>query len=79
MATENNQLRDDLKKIVEDILGLRALASSTGFMTFKSQREILASLTPADLAAVGREIASREVEAKKKHQPIFNRNAVKQQ
>jgi hypothetical protein len=73
MTTENNSLSEDLNKIVEDILGLRALASTTGFMTFKSQREILARLTPEDLAAVGREIASREKDTKK--QPIFNRHS----
>ena len=73
MTTENNNLSEDLKKIVEDILGLKALASTTGFQTFKSQRELLAGLTPADLAAVGREIASRENDTKK--QPIFNRHS----
>lgn len=73
MTTENNNLRDDLKRIVEDILGLKALSSTTGFITFKSQREILAGLTPADLAAVGREIASRENDTNK--QPIFNRHS----
>lgn len=58
------QLRHELETIVEDILGLRALAATTGFMTFKSQREILARLTPADQAAVGRTLAKRETEQK---------------
>jgi len=59
------QLRPELETIVEDILGLRALATSTGFMTFKSQREIRARLTPADQAAVGRALAKREKEQTK--------------
>jgi len=54
------QLRPELEQIVDDIFGLRALASTTGFMTFKSQRDILAQLTPKDQAAVGRAIAMRE-------------------
>ena len=35
MATQttHNQLRPELEKVVEDILGLRALAATTGFMT----------------------------------------------
>jgi len=36
------------------------LATTTGFMTFKSQRDILAQLTPKDQAAVGRALATRE-------------------
>ena len=52
MATQ--QLKPELEQIVDDILGLRALATTTGFMTFKSQREILARLSPADQAAIGR-------------------------
>ena len=61
MTTQNNnQLRPELERIVEDILGLRALAATTGFMTFKSQREILARLSPADQAAVGRALAQQE-------------------
>lgn len=63
MATQ--QLKQELESIVDDILGLRALASSTGFMTFKSQRDILARLTPADQAAVGRALAKREKEQTK--------------
>ena len=57
---QNNQLRPELETIVEDILGLRALAATTGFMTFKSQREILARLSPADQAAIGRALANKE-------------------
>jgi hypothetical protein len=60
VTTQNKQLRPELEQIVEDILGLRALSATTGFMTFKSQRDILAQLTPKDQAAVGRAIAVRE-------------------
>ena len=45
---------------LEDLVGLRALANATGFLTFKSQRDILAQLTPKDQAAVGRALALRE-------------------
>jgi hypothetical protein len=54
------QLKPELETIVEDILGLRALAATTGFMTFKSQREILARLSPADQAAIGRALVKHE-------------------
>jgi len=66
MATpqNNHQLRPELEQIVEDILGLRALADTTGFMTFKSQREILARLSPVDQAAIGRELKKREAQTK---------------
>jgi hypothetical protein len=60
VTTQNKQLKPELEQIVEDILGLRALATTTGFMTFKSQRDILAQLTPKDQAAVGRALAMRE-------------------
>jgi hypothetical protein len=63
MATQ--QLRPDLEVIVEDIIGLKALATTTGFMTFKTQREILSRLTPADAAAVGRALAKRQQEQTK--------------
>lgn len=59
------QLKPELEQIVEDILGLRALATATGFMTFKSQRDILARLSPADQAAIGRALAKREKEQTK--------------
>jgi hypothetical protein len=62
-------LRKDLQQIVDDILGLRALAETTGFMTFKSQREILARLTPADQASVGHALAKAEA----RKQPIVKR------
>ena len=62
-------LRPDLQKVVDDIEGLRALAKVTGFMTFKTQREILARLSPADAAAVGRALAAAE----KRQQPIYQR------
>jgi len=41
------------------------LATTTGFMTFKTQREILSRLTPADAAAVGRALAKRQQEQTK--------------
>lgn len=63
MATQ--QLKPELQTIVDDIIGLRALASTTGFMTFRSQREILARLTPADQAAIGRALALKEKEQTK--------------
>jgi len=60
----NNELRPDLLKVVEDLLGLRALANATGFMTFKSQKEILSRLSPEDMAAVGRALAKIEKQTK---------------
>jgi len=63
-------LKRELEQIVDDICGLRALATTTGFMTFKSQREILARLTPAEQAAVGRELAIRE----RHTQPIYTKS-----
>ena len=62
MATQTNdgQLRPELAKVVEDIIGLKALATTTGYMTFRVQREILSRLNPEDMAAVGRELAKRE-------------------
>jgi hypothetical protein len=65
MSMATQQLKPELEQIVEDILGLRALATTTGFMTFKSQREMLARLTPADQAAVGRALAKRDKEQTK--------------
>ena len=65
IMNQPQQLRPDLEVIVEDILGLRALATTTGFMTFKSQRDILARLSPADQAAIGRALAKREKEQAK--------------
>jgi hypothetical protein len=56
----NNQLRPDLEKIVETIIGLRQLATSTGFMTFKEQKVILERLSSEDKSLVGRELAKRE-------------------
>jgi len=60
VTTQNKQLRPELEQIVEDILGLRALSATTGFMTFKSQRDLLSQLTPKDQAAVGRALHMRE-------------------
>lgn len=59
--THGNQLRPELVKIVEDIIGLRQLATTTGFMTFKEQRIILERLSAEDKAAVGRALAKREL------------------
>ena len=56
----NNQLRPDLEKVVETITGLRQLAASTGFMTFKEQKAILERLSSEDKSLVGRELAKRE-------------------
>lgn len=53
-------LRPELMAVVNDIIGLRALSASTGFLTFKSQREMLAKLAPSDAAAVG--LALRQLE-----------------
>ena len=58
--TTHNHLRPELEKVVEDILGLRALTATTGFMTFKSQKQILDKLTPEDAAIVGHELARRQ-------------------
>src|SRR5580704_10982597 len=69
--TSTKQLAPELEQIVEDIRGLRALATTTGFMTFRSQREILSRLSPTDQAAVGRELELRE----KRTQPIYTRPA----
>jgi hypothetical protein len=43
----------------DDILGLIALQKTTGFMTYKTQREILCKLSPHDAAVVGRALAKR--------------------
>ena len=66
MATQPNdkQLRPELVKIVEDIIGLRQLATTTGFMTFKEQRIILERLSAEDKAAVGRALAKIEQQKK---------------
>lgn len=61
-----NQLRPDLEKVVDTIIGLRQLAKSTGFMTFKEQKVILERLSSEDKSHVGRELAKRE-------QPIYDR------
>jgi hypothetical protein len=56
----NNQLRPDLVKIVEDIIGLRQLTATTGFMTFKEVKIILERLSSEDKSLVGLELAKRE-------------------
>jgi hypothetical protein len=63
---DNNQLRPDLAKIVEDIIGLRQLTTTTGFMTFKEQKVILERLSSEDKSLIGRELAKRQ-------QPIYDR------
>jgi len=60
----NNQLRPDLHKVVETIVGLRQLAASTGFLTFREQKEILERLSSEDKSLVGRELVRREKETK---------------
>jgi hypothetical protein len=77
VTAHSTQLRPELEQAVEDILGLRSLATTTGFMTFKSVREILAQLTPKDQAAVGRELAKREKQSPTP-QPQFSTKAPKQ-
>jgi hypothetical protein len=62
--THENQLQPELVKIVEDIIGLRQLATTTGFMTFKEQRIILERLSAEDKAAVGRALAKLELQKK---------------
>jgi hypothetical protein len=63
--TPNRQLPPELEEIVDEIFGLRALAASTGYMTFRSQREILAKLTPKDQAAIGHALYLRDPKLKK--------------
>jgi len=60
VTAQNRQLRPELEQIVDDLFGLRALTSTTGFMTYKSQRDLLAQLSPQDQAAVGRALHMRE-------------------
>lgn len=64
-------LTPELEELVEEIIGLRALTKTTGFLTYKTQREMLARLSPPDAAAVGRALALREKEAQA---PIYQRN-----
>jgi hypothetical protein len=66
---DNNQLRPDLQKIVEDIIGLRQLTATTGFMTFKEIKVMLERLSSEDKSLVGRELTKRE----QKQQPIYDR------
>jgi hypothetical protein len=63
-ASTSNQLRPDLEKVVETITGLRQLAASTGYVTFKEQKVILDSLTSEDKALVGRALVQREQKQK---------------
>jgi hypothetical protein len=58
-TTDNNQPAPELEKIIETIIGLRQLAKSTGFMTFKEQKVILERLSSEDKSFIGRELAKR--------------------
>lgn len=60
IQTNDNQLRPELVKVVDDIIGLRQLAATTGFSTFRTQREIINRLSPEDMAAVGHALAKIE-------------------
>jgi hypothetical protein len=64
ITDNNNQLRPELEKIVETLIGLKQLATTTGFMTFKEQKVILERLSSEDKSLVGRELAKRQ-------QPIY--------
>jgi hypothetical protein len=66
VTAQTKQLRPELEQIVDDIFGLRALALATGFMTYKSQRDLLAQLSPKDQAAVGRALHLREKQSAQK-------------
>jgi hypothetical protein len=55
----SNQPALELEKIIEPIIGLRQLAKSTGFMTFKEQKVILERLSSEDKSFIGRELAKR--------------------
>ena len=65
----NNHLRPELEKIVETLIGLKQLATTTGFMTFKEQKVILERLSSEEKSLVGRELAKRE----QRQQPIYDR------
>lgn len=77
VMNQQTQLRPELEQAVEDIMGLRSLANTTGFLTFRSVRDILAALSPKDQAAVGRELAKREKQSPTP-QPQFGTKAPKQ-
>jgi|GEM_PF-4735073 len=57
---ETPPLRPELQEIVEEILDLRALTATTGYMTFKSQKVLLDKLSIKDQAAVGRALKEKE-------------------
>jgi hypothetical protein len=59
-TVNSNQLTPELEKVVDTIIGLKQLATSTGFMTFKEQKVILDRLSSEDKSLVGRELARRE-------------------
>jgi hypothetical protein len=59
-SESTNQPASELEKIIETIIGLRQLAKSTGFMTFKEQKAILERLSSEDKSFVGRELAKKE-------------------
>lgn len=54
------QDRPDLQEIVKDILALRAMTRTDNFLTHKSQRALMAHLTPQELAVVARAVAESE-------------------
>lgn len=55
-----SKLRPDLEEVVKDILALRAMAKTDNFLTYRSQRKILARLNAKDLAAVARALTEAE-------------------
>jgi hypothetical protein len=65
VTAQTRQLRPELEQIVDEIFGLRALAASTGYMTFRSQRELLSKLSAKDQAAVGHALYLRDPNLKK--------------
>lgn len=66
MATQttNNQLRPELVKVVEDIIGLRKLTATTGFSTIQAQKKIIYALSPEDMIAVGHALGNIEQQKK---------------
>ena len=62
--TNDNQLRPELVKIVEDIIGLRQLTATTGFSTIQTQKKIIYALSSEDMIAVGHALAKVEQQKK---------------
>jgi predicted NAD-dependent protein-ADP-ribosyltransferase YbiA (DUF1768 family) len=65
-ANTEGRLSPQQQEAFEDIVALIALQKTTGMMTYKMQKEILATLTPHDAAVVGRELVKRV-------QPIYTK------